>query len=315
MISYYTLNDYLKSVYHTKVYKISLSTGCSCPNRDGRISYGGCCFCSEGGSGDFAENSKSITEQIKAAKERVNCKFPKTIDSENRKYIAYFQSFTNTYGEPERLLHMFMEAASDPAVVIISIGTRPDCLQNEILDVIERVNKVKTVWIELGLQTSNDITAEKINRGYTLSVFEDSYYRLKKMKIYVVVHLIFGLPGESEKDMMNSVKYISNLIPHPDGVKLQLLHILKGTRLGDEYLEVLDKCGGDENKAEMMFPVLTLDEYCHLIFCALKILPEDISVHRITGDGPRKLLLAPHWSMNKKHVLNTIRNYREDDKE
>ncbi len=250
MRPYYKLTDYLRETCHTKVYKLALSTGCTCPNRDGRVGAGGCAFCSEGGSGEFAAVPAPVTDQIREAKKRVDPKFPARIAPEDRRYIAYFQSFTNTYGDPARLETMFLDAARDPQIAAVSIGTRPDCLGPDIMAMLGRVNAVKPVWVELGLQTIHDETARRVNRGYPLRVFEEAYRRLKGAGFYVVVHLIFGFPGESEEDMMASVQYLADLSPHPDGVKLQLLHILRGTKLGQDYLRVLADRGGDEAAAD-----------------------------------------------------------------
>ena len=206
-MNYHSLSDHLKETFGTKVYKLSLSAGCTCPNRDGTLGYGGCSFCSEGGSGDFAEAPAPIAEQIKNARRRVDAKLPARIPENERRYIAYFQSFTNTYGDPARLRDLFFEAASFPEIAAVSIGTRPDCLPDEILDMLSDLNRVKPVWVELGLQTIHERTAHAFHRGYTLPVFEDAYKRLKERGITVIVHVIFG----------------------------QLLHILEGTQMAEQY--------------------------------------------------------------------------------
>lgn len=299
-----TLSDYLKKEYGCKVYKLSLQSGCTCPNRDGTIGKGGCSFCSEGGSGDFASffltkdiNGNPITieenidMQIESAKERVAAK----LKGKDHKYIAYFQSFTNTYGDPNVLETIYRQALSHPEIVALSIGTRPDCLPDNIVSILKALRDEynKDIWIELGLQTINEESAKHIRRGYSLPVFEDAYRRLKENNFAVIVHVILGLPGESEDDMLSSVRYLADLQPRLDGIKLQLLHVLKGTDLALEY-------------EKTHFHVFTLEEYCDLIVKCLKLLPRDIVIHRITGDGPKKLLIAPLWSANKKVVLNTI---------
>ncbi|SFO41610.1 hypothetical protein SAMN05216351_10948 [Pseudobutyrivibrio sp. JW11] len=296
-MEYTSLSDYLKEKYNTKIYKLSLSSGCSCPNRDGKISTGGCIFCSEGGSGDFASSyNTDIEQQIIQAKSRVDQKISTKIPESERKYIAYFQSFTNTYGDEKRLMKLFEETISFPYIVGISIGTRPDCLSDEMIAFLGKLNQKKEVWVELGLQTIHEDTARYINRGYQLNVFEDAYKRLTDAGLKVVVHVILGLPGESTNDMIESVKYLSQLSPALFGIKLQLLHILTGTKLADIY---------NENP----FHVFTLEEYCQVVGECLKVLPKETVIHRLTGDGPKKLLIAPLWSGNKKLVMNTMRKY------
>lgn len=292
-MKYISLSDHLKNKYGTKVYKISLQSGCSCPNRDGTVSTGGCTFCSEGGSGDFAAPLLPVKEQIRLAKMRVESKMPKSLEAKDRKYIAYFQSFSNTYGNPEKLRKLYLEAIEDESIVGLSIGTRPDCLGKEILDMLQEINNIKPVWIELGLQTINEKTAEHINRGYKLEVFEKAYRDLKKRNIEVIVHVILGLPGEEKEDMLNTVRYLANLTPALDGIKLQLLHVLKGTKLAEEY--------GREH-----FKIFSMEEYTDLVVECIKLLPETTVIHRMTGDGPRKLLIEPLWSLDKKRVLNML---------
>ena len=296
-MAYTSLSDYLKEKYNTKVYKLSLSSGCSCPNRDGKISTGGCIFCSEGGSGDFASSyNTEIEQQIIQAKSRVDQKISSKIPESERKYIAYFQSFTNTYGDEKRLMKLLQETISFPNIVGISIGTRPDCLSDEMIMFLSKLNQEKEVWVELGLQTIHEETARFINRGYELHVFEDAYKRLTDAGLKVVVHVILGLPGESTNDMIESVKYLGQLSPALFGIKLQLLHILTGTKLAEIY---------NENP----FHVFTLEEYCQVVGDCLKVLPKETVIHRLTGDGPKKLLIAPLWSGNKKLVMNTMRKY------
>ena len=288
-----TLSDYCKEKFGTKVYRLSLSTGCSCPNRDGKAGRGGCSFCSEGGSGEFATKVKPVEVQIEEAKDRVKSKFPKDIKEEDKKYIAYFQSFTNTYGDVDRLSGIFKTAILRDEIAAISIGTRPDCLEEDMLDLLDELNKIKPVWIELGLQTIHEDTARAFNRGYSLPVFNKAYMELKKRNIEVIVHVILGLPGETDKDMYETVRYLANLSPKLDGIKLHLLHILKNTRLEREY-------------REKPFKILSLDEYTEILINCLRILPESVVIHRMTGDGDKRLLVEPLWSGDKKMVLNTI---------
>ena len=287
------LSDYCKEKFGTKVYRLSLSTGCSCPNRDGRAGRGGCSFCSEGGSGEFATKVKPVEVQIEEAKDRVKSKFPKDIKEEDKKYIAYFQSFTNTYGDVDRLGRIFKTAILRDEIAALSIGTRPDCLEDDMLDLLDELNKIKPVWIELGLQTIHEDSAKAFNRGYSLPVFNKAYMELKKRNIEVIVHVILGLPGETDKDMYETVRYLANLSPKLDGIKLHLLHILKNTRLEREY-------------REKPFKILSLDEYTEILINCLRILPESVVIHRMTGDGDKRLLVEPLWSADKKRVLNTI---------
>ena len=288
-----TLSDELKSRFGCKVYKLSLSSGCTCPNRDGTKGFTGCTFCSEGGSGDFAASFMPIADQIEEAKKRVAAKFPKDQPEEARKYIAYFQSFTNTYGDTRRLRALYSETIRRPEICALSVGTRPDCLEEEKVRMLADLNCEKPVWVELGLQTIHEETARRFHRGYELPVFEDAYRRLKEAGLTVIVHVILGLPGESREQILETVRYLANLEPPLDGIKLQLLHILKGTEMGREY-------------EREPFPLLTLEEYGALVVDCLRLLPKSTVVHRITGDGPKKLLIAPLWSADKKKVLNTI---------
>ena len=298
---YLSFNDAMSARFGTKVYRLSLQSGCTCPNRDGTIGIGGCTFCSEGGSGDFAAPFMPINEQIEAARKRVDAKIPASIAPEARRYIAYFQSYTNTYGSVDRLRALYAEALSHPQIAALDIGTRPDCLPPEMVEMLRnlQLSSGKPVWVELGLQTIHEETARRIRRGYELPVFEDAYRKLKENGLEVIVHVILGLPGESREDMLDTVRYLSSLAPTPDGIKLQLLHILKGTELAREY------------EADP-FPLFTLDSYCDLIVDCLKLLPPETVVHRLTGDGPKRLLIAPLWSADKKRVLNTLsRKIRE----
>ena len=300
-MNYLSFNDAMRARFGTKVYRLSLQSGCTCPNRDGTIGTGGCTFCSEGGSGDFAAPLLPIGEQIEEARKRVDAKISASIAPQDRRYIAYFQSYTNTYGDPERLRRIYSEALQHPQIVALDLGTRPDCLPPEMIAMLRdlRTEYDKPVWIELGLQTIHEKTAGRINRGYKLEVFEDAYRRLKDEGFEVIVHVILGLPGEAREDMLETVRYLSLLTPALDGIKLQLLHILKGTELAREY-------GADP------FPLFTLDSYCDLVVDSLKLLPPQTVVHRLTGDGPKRLLIEPQWSADKKHVLNTLnRKIRE----
>ena len=281
------LSDILKQQYGEKIFKICLTSGCTCPNRDGKISLGGCSFCSEGGSGEFASAPGDIDTQIEEAKERIRNK------TSASHYIAYFQSFTNTYGDVETLEKLYERVIRRKDIVILSIGTRPDCLGEDVLEMLRRLNEIKPVWIELGLQTMHDETAQRVNRGYPLAVFEDALNRLKSLGIQVIVHVIFGLPGETKEDMLQTIRYLATLSPGPDGIKLQMLNILRGTELGRQY---------EENP----FPLLSLEEYTDIAAESISILPEEMVIHRMTGDGPGNILIAPDWVRNKKKVLNTI---------
>lgn len=284
-MKYTTLNNYLKERFGKKVYKIALNGGFTCPNRDGTIDTRGCIFCSKGGSGDFAESPDlTITEQIENGKKRLEKKI------KNGKYIAYFQAFTNTYAPVERLRTIYEEAINHPDIVALSIGTRPDCLGDDVLALLDELNKIKPIFVELGLQTINEDTAKYIRRGYTLEVYDKAVADLHKIGINVVTHIILGLPNESKEVMLNSVKYACKVT---DGIKLQLLHILKGTDLAKYY---------EQGK----FKVLTLEQYTEIIKECVQIIPENVVIHRLTGDGAKKDLIAPLWSADKKTVLNTI---------
>lgn len=291
-MKYTTLNNYLKERFGEKVYKIALNGGFTCPNRDGSIDTRGCIFCSKGGSGDFAESPDlTITEQIENGKKRLEKKI------KNGKYIAYFQAFTNTYAPVERLRMIYEEAINHPDIVALSIGTRPDCLGYDVLALLDELNKIKPIFVELGLQTINEDTAKYIRRGYTLEVYDKAVADLHKIGINVVTHIILGLPNESKEDMLNSVKYACKVT---DGIKLQLLHILKGTDLAKDY---------EQGK----FKVLTLEQYTEIIKGCVQIIPENVVIHRLTGDGAKKDLIAPLWSAEKKTVLNTINRALKDE--
>ncbi|AIY83032.1 radical SAM superfamily protein [Clostridium baratii str. Sullivan] len=283
---YHSLNYFLRDRFKEKVFKISLDGGFSCPNRDGTISKGGCLFCSESGSGDYAgDRELSITKQFCDVKEMMNKKW------KEGKYIAYFQAFTNTYAPVEELKRKYNEALKQEGVVAIAIATRPDCLQDEVLELLEEINKKFYVWVELGLQTVSDETARKINRGYKLEVYEDAIKRLKERNIDFVTHCIFGLPGETKEDMLRSVDYIAH--SGSKGIKFHLLHLMKHTPMVKLY-----------ERGELEF--LSQDDYIDLICKSIAMLPEDMVVHRLTGDAPRDLLIGPMWSLKKWEVLNAI---------
>ena len=289
---FYSANEYYKSRFGGKAYKISLSSGMSCPNRDGTLSKDGCIFCSETGSGDFSpESTLSIDEQIEAAVLRVRNKF-----KEDR-FIAYFQSFTNTYAPVEYLESIFTQALSNSKIVALSIATRPDCLGNDVLSLLKKLNSIKPVFVELGLQTIHKSTADYINRCYELNVFDEAVKNLKDANINVIVHVILGLPFETEEMMYQTVSYVGK--SGADGIKLQLLHVLKNTRLADIY-----KSGA--------FETLTLEEYTNILCNCVELIPENMVIHRLTGDGAKKLLIAPMWSADKKLVLNTISKAMRD---
>ncbi len=283
---YHKLSDDLIKQFGCKVYKLSLSGGMTCPVRDGTISTKGCIFCSADGSGTFCEKStEDIYNQIENAKNQVSKKI------KNGKYIAYFQDYTNTYAPVEYLAKILTKAISHPDIVALSIATRPDCLPKEVLDLLSKLNKIKPVWIELGLQTIHQTTANYIRRGYPLEVFENAVARLKENGITVVVHIILGLPNETKEMMYDTVRYLGNM--GIDGVKLQLLHILKNTDLEKEFLNG-------------KFQPLSMEEYIEILENCIQLLPESIAIHRLTGDGAKKDLIAPLWSADKKKVLNAI---------
>lgn len=285
-MEYLSFNKYLKDKFGQKVYKISLDGGFTCPNRDGKTGTKGCIFCSKGGSGDFAESrDMSITEQIESGKKKVEKKI------KSGKYIAYFQAFTNTYAPVETLRQKYEEAINHPDIVALSIATRPDCLGDDVLRLLDEMNKIKPVFVELGLQTIHQKSAKYIRRGYDLSVYDKAVRDLKKIGVNVVVHVILGLPNESENDMLETVKYVCE--SGANGIKLQLLHVIDGTDLAKDYEKGL-------------FKTLEFDEYVNLIVKCVKIIPNDIVIHRLTGDGAKKDLIAPLWSADKKRVLNAI---------
>lgn len=297
---YYSLNEYCKQTFGDKVYRLSLNGGMSCPNRDGSLSTGGCTFCSEGGSGDFAASyDVSIVAQITEAKTRIQRK------TDCNKFIAYFQAYTNTYAPIAHLRRIYTEALNEPDIVALSIGTRCDCLSKEVLDLLDELTHIefpafvdgrcskrcKPIWIELGLQTIHNTTHARLNTHTTVELFDTAVAKLQARGIPVIAHVILGLPNETKEMMLETVSHVASL--PVAGIKLQLLHILKGTKLAFEY----------ESEP---FSLFELEEYCDFVIDCLEILPPDMVIHRLTGDGPRSLLLAPLWSTDKKRVLNTI---------
>lgn len=285
---YKTANEYYKEQFGCKVYKLSLDGGFTCPNRDGNVGVGGCIFCSSYGSGEFAESGCDITEQLERAKTRVQAK------NKGGKYIAYFQSFTNTYAPIERLRDLYYKAIQPDYIVGLSIGTRPDCLPHETVELLSEINKIKPVSVELGLQTANDNTAQYIRRGYKTKVYFDALKRLKAEGINTVTHIIIGLPFENADDAINTTRQA--VLAGTDGVKFHLLHVLKNTDLEKEY-------------QKGVFRVLSLEEYADILKRCIEVLPKDTVVHRITGDGAKRDLVAPLWSADKKTVLNFLNGY------
>ena len=297
MMRYYSLSEFCKNTFGEKVYRLSLNGGMTCPNRDGSLSTGGCSFCSEGGSGDFAASYDiSVSAQLTEAKSRIQRK------TDCKKFIAYFQAYTNTYAPLSHLRRIYTEALSERDVVALSIGTRCDCLSEEVLSLLEELAHSKfqkPIWIELGLQTIHNETHAKLNTHTMVEQFDQAVANLHARGIPVIVHVILGLPGETKEMMLETISHIAHL--PVDGIKLQLLHILKGTALAFEY----------EAKP---FPLFELEEYCDFVIDCLELLPPHMVIHRLTGDGPRKLLIAPLWSTDKKRVLNTItKRFNERD--
>lgn len=289
---YNSLNKKLRAEFGCKVYKLSLTSGLSCPNRDGKIDTRGCIFCSALGSGDFAEPfCLDITKQIENAKLRVKSKV------KDGKYIAYFQSFTNTYGDIDYLKDIFTQAINHPEVVALSIATRPDCLGEDVLFLLGDLAKIKPVWVELGLQTVNEKSVKYIRRGFENTIYKQAVANLKKIGAEVITHIILGLPEETIEDMIGTVRFAAEC--KTDGVKLQLLHILEDTDLATDY-----KNG--------KFNTLTMDEYIDILCECIAALPSDVTIHRLTGDGDKKHLIAPLWSADKKKVLNSINKALND---
>ncbi len=283
---YRSLDYEMKTHFGEKVYRLALNGGMTCPNRDGTIGHGGCIFCSGEGSGEFAAKAfLSIPEQISLQKQIIRKKRPV------HKFIAYFQAFTNTYAPVSYLEQIFTQAMEDPEVAILSVATRPDCLPPDVLALLARLNRQKPVWIELGLQTIHDKTAKLIRRGYPLTCFEEAVHHLRTSGIDVIVHTILGLPGETRDQILETISYLND--SGIQGIKLQLLHILKGTDLACYY-------------EQTKFPVLSMQDYISLLIDCIERLSPDITVHRLTGDGPKDLLIEPQWSTQKRTVLNQI---------
>lgn len=312
-MEYTSLSDYCKETFGEKLYKLSLDSGCTCPNRDGLLDTRGCLFCSAGGSGDFAAARNPLDRQLEEAKRRIRNKFPEG-DSEEGRYIAYVQSFTGTYpgkdgfvkdangvSSFDRMRKRYLALVQRPEVRVLSIATRPDCLGPEALDLLKELRAIKPVWVELGLQTSNEETAEYIRRCYRNDVYEQAVQDLKALDIPVITHVILGLPGETKEDMATTVRYAVDCGTW--GIKLQLLHVLEGTDLGEQYKA---QEAGTPLPGARPIRIMTLDEYTDLLCALLPLIPRDVVIHRITGDGPKRLLLAPLWSGDKKRVLNTI---------
>lgn len=305
-MTYTSVSEYYKKIFGRKIYKITLDAGCTCPNRDGTKAVGGCIFCSASGSGDFAaERNFSISEQIEKAKKLVANKI-KNIDESKSNYIAYFQNFTNTYGDENSLIKKYREALENPQIAGIAIGTRPDCVGQSILEKIHDLTKEqfmdgntvgrKYFSIELGLQTSNEKSAGYIRRHYSNEDYIDAVKRIKEINpdIHIVTHIIFGLPGEDENVMLETVRFA--LKTGTDGLKLQVLNVLKGTDLAKDY---------EEGK----FKVLEMDEYFSILKKALSIIPYDIVMHRLTGDGAKNILIEPQWIANKRKVMNDLKKF------
>lgn len=299
-MEYYSLNQYLKDTFGCKVYKIALDGGFTCPNRDGSLETRGCIFCSGKGSGNFAQplvvderGIPDVVSQIEAGKLQVSSKNP------SGKYIAYFQSFTGTYAPVSYLRQVFTQAIEHPDIVALSVGTRPDCLPQDVIELLQELNKKKPVWVELGLQTIHEKTAEYIRRGYPLSVYDDAVKGLREAGMEVIVHCILGLPYETRDMMKETVAYVGK--SGVQGIKLQLLHVLKGTDLEQEYLAG-------------KFTTMEMEEYVSLVAECISLLPKDMVIHRMTGDGDKRELIAPLWSTDKKRVLNALQKAIRDVK-
>lgn len=281
-----TVNRYCREKFGEKLYKISLNGGFSCPNRDGTLDTRGCIFCSAGGSGDFTpEAALPMEDQISQAKQRVAEKF------HGGRFIAYFQAFTNTYAPAEKLRELFEPVIKRDDVAVLSIATRPDCLGDDVLALLGELNRIKPVWVELGLQTIHESTAKYIRRGYELNIYDDAVRKLNSIGLHVITHVILGLPGESVEDMLSTVRHVVNV--GSGGIKLQLLHVLEKTDLAEDY-----RAG--------KFEALSLEAYIEILKDCAEIIPEDMVVHRLTGDGPKKSLIAPLWSADKKKVINAV---------
>ena len=281
---YYSLDCFLKENFGQKLYKFSLSGGMTCPNRDGKLSTGGCIFCSRGGSGEFSAPMTDMDTQIQYAKSLVSEKFT------GNKYIAYFQAYTNTYAPVDYLQNLFMPVIKRNDIAVLSVATRPDCLESDKIQLIAELAKIKPVWVELGLQTMHQKTADFINRGYTLDCYEKAVADLKKAGANVITHIILGLPSESREDMLQTARYVGRFT---DGIKIQLLHVLKNTRLAELY-------------EQGFFQTLSENEYISLVCDVIAVLPPNVVIHRLTGDGDKNLLISPKWSGDKRRVINLI---------
>ena len=293
MERYYSLNAYLRESFGDKLYKIALDGGFGCPNRDGSVGTGGCIFCSGAGSGDFAERAaEDVFAAIERGKARVQRKNP------GGRYIAYFQSFTSTYGPIEKMRRLFTAAINHPEVAVLSIATRPDCIDDKVVELLRQLNGIKPVWVELGLQTVHEETARYIRRGYALPVYDEALCKLKAAGLYVITHMIIGLPGETAEMIYNTARYIG--ASGSDGIKLQLLHVLENTDLARDY-----RAG--------KFDALSMEEYFPLLAGCIERLPPAVCIHRLTGDGAKKELIAPLWSGDKKRVLNSLKKYFDEN--
>lgn len=281
-----TINQYCRQQFGEKLYKLSLNGGFSCPNRDGTLGTGGCIFCSAGGSGDFAQDARlPIDQQIEKAKQLVAAKF------HGQRYIAYFQAYTNTYAPVERLRRLYMPVVERDDIAVLSLATRPDCLGADVLELLSQLNAIKPLWVELGLQTTKAESAAYIRRGYELGVYDRAVNALNAAGIHVISHVILGLPGESREDMLQTVRHVVDV--KSGGIKLQLLHVLEGTRMAEDFRQGKFRC-------------MELEEYISVLKDCVALLPEDIVVHRLTGDGAKRDLIAPLWSADKKRVINRI---------
>lgn len=294
-MTYRTFHDYCREIFGSKVYKLAIDGGFTCPNRDGTAGVGGCIFCSAYGGGEFAESDcGSVALQLERAKMRVAAK------NKSGKYMAYFQSFTGTYAPVERLRKLYYEAIEPEDIVGISIGTRPDCLSPEVVELLGEINRIKPVMVELGLQTCHQESIQYIRRGYENTVYTDAVKRLKTQNIHVVTHIILGLPGETAQMAAQTTAFAVQA--GTDGVKFHLLHVLRGTDLEKDY-----HAG--------KFTCLTLEEYAHWLKVCLQEVPQEVVVHRITGDGAKRDLVAPLWSGDKKRVLNFLNHYLQGGQE
>lgn len=299
---YFSADEYFKETFGKKIFRLSLNCGITCPNRDGTVGHGGCIFCSAKGSGDFAEPQKdTVSAQIEAAKAQVKNKLPK--NGAPYGYVAYFQAFTSTYAPLEYLRSVFTEAIYHPEVEALFIGTRPDCLPEPVLSLLAELSHIKPVYVEFGLQTSKQTSIAYINRCYENAVFENAVRNLHKLNIPVIVHCILGLPYETPEDMQNTIDYVCSLPVH--GIKLQLLHVLKDTGLAHDH---------EELSANHAFSCMERDAYFNMIATLLPRIPSHIVIYRLTGDGPRSLLIAPLWSTDKKRVQNDLQKLLKEKK-